>query len=38
MTHGMRRGLMNYGDSQVSLLVCKAFIKATGFSGDALTR
>jgi dihydroxy-acid dehydratase len=38
MTRGMRRGLTHYGDSQFSLFLRKAFIKAMGFSDDAIDR
>jgi dihydroxy-acid dehydratase len=38
MTHGLRRGLTQYGDSQFSLFLRKAFIKAMGYSDDALER
>ena len=38
MTRGMRRGLTHYGDAQFSLFLRKAFIKAMGFSDDALER
>ena len=35
---GMRKGLTRYGDDEFSLFLRKAFIKAMGFSGDALSR
>ena len=35
---GMRRGLTRYGDEEFSLFLRKAFIKAMGFSDDALSR
>ena len=35
---GMRRGLANYGDAGFSLFLRKAFIKAMGYSDDALDR
>ena len=38
MTHGMRRGLTHYGDARFSLFLRKAFIKAMGYSDDALER
>jgi dihydroxy-acid dehydratase len=38
MTHGMRRGLTQYGDAQFSLFLRKAFIKAMGYSDDAIER
>jgi dihydroxy-acid dehydratase len=38
MTHGMRKGLTSYGDAGFSLFLRKAFIKAMGFSDDALER
>ena len=38
MTQGMRRGLTHYGDSQFSLFLRKAFIKAMGYSDDAIDR
>lgn len=34
----MRQGLTRYGDEEFSLFLRKAFIKAMGFSGDALSR
>jgi dihydroxy-acid dehydratase len=38
MTRGLRKGLTSYGDAGFSLFLRKAFIKAMGFSDDALTR
>src|SRR5690349_17696326 len=38
VTTGLRKGLTNYGDSEFSLFLRKAFIKAKGYSDDALTR
>ena len=38
MTTGMRRGLAQYGDAEFSLFLRKAFIKAMGYSDDALDR
>lgn len=35
---GMRRKLTDYGDAEFSLYLRKAFIKAMGFSDDALSR
>ncbi|MGV3649997.1 MAG: IlvD/Edd family dehydratase [Devosia sp.] len=35
---GMRKGLANYGDAGFSLFLRKAFIKAMGYSDDALDR
>jgi dihydroxy-acid dehydratase len=35
---GMRRGLTSYGDAEFSLYLRKAFIKAMGYSDDALSR
>src|SRR6202521_2552918 len=35
---GIRRGLTSYGDAQFSLFLRKAFIKAMGYSDDALER
>ncbi|MGY9054727.1 MAG: IlvD/Edd family dehydratase [Alphaproteobacteria bacterium] len=35
---GMRRGLAQYGDNEFSLFMRKAFIKAMGYSDDALER
>ena len=37
-THGMRRKLTDYGDAEFSLYLRKAFIKAMGFTDDALSR
>lgn len=37
-THGMGRKLTDYGDAEFSLYLRKAFIKAMGFSDDALSR
>ena len=37
-TRGMRRGLTAYGDEEFSLFLRKAFIKAMGYSDDALER
>ncbi len=37
-TRGMRRGLASYGDAAFSLFLRKAFIKAMGYSDDALDR
>ena len=34
----MKRGLTNYGDAEFSLFLRKAFIKAMGYSDDALER
>ena len=34
----MRKGLTSYGDKDFSLFLRKAFIKAAGFSDDALDR
>ncbi len=34
----MRKGLTNYGDPEFSLFIRKAFIKAKGYSDDALDR
>jgi len=36
--HGMRRKLTDYGDADFSLYLRKAFIKAMGFTDDALSR
>ena len=33
---GMRRGLTSYGDQRFSLYLRKAFIKAMGYSDDAV--
>jgi dihydroxy-acid dehydratase len=38
MTKGLRKGLTAYGDAGFSLFLRKAFIKAAGFSDDALDR
>jgi dihydroxy-acid dehydratase len=38
MSGGIRRGLTSYGDAQFSLFLRKAFIKAMGYSDDALER
>jgi dihydroxy-acid dehydratase len=38
MTKGLHKGLTNYGDVGFSLFLRKAFIKAMGFSDDALDR
>ena len=38
MTSGMRKGLTSYGDAGFSLFLRKAFIKAMGYSDDALAR
>jgi dihydroxy-acid dehydratase len=35
---GMRKGLTSYGDADFSLFLRKAFIKAMGYSDDALNR
>ena len=35
---GLRRNLTSYGDPGFSLFLRKAFIKAAGFSDDALDR
>jgi dihydroxy-acid dehydratase len=35
---GLRKGLASYGDAGFSLFLRKAFIKAMGYSDDALTR
>ncbi|HEX6957684.1 MAG TPA: IlvD/Edd family dehydratase [Ferrovibrio sp.] len=35
---GMRRNLANYGDAEFSVFLRKAFIKAMGYSDDALDR
>ena len=35
---GLRKGLTNYGDNEFSLFLRKAFIKAMGYSDDALER
>ena len=38
MTSGMRRNLANYGDADFSLFLRKAFIKALGYTDEALSR
>jgi dihydroxy-acid dehydratase len=38
MTKGLRQGLTSYGDADFSLFLRKAFIKAMGYSDDALDR
>jgi dihydroxy-acid dehydratase len=38
MTNGLRKGLTSYGDAGFSLFLRKAFIKAAGYSDDALDR
>jgi dihydroxy-acid dehydratase len=38
MTKGLRKGLTNYGDAAFSLFHRKVFIKAMGYSDDALER
>src|ERR1700759_4766883 len=38
MTRGMRKGLTSYGDQEFSLFLRKVFIKAMGYSDDALDR
>jgi dihydroxy-acid dehydratase len=38
MTRGLRKGLTSYGDDGFSLFLRKAFIKAMGYSDDALER
>ncbi|MEO8344169.1 MAG: IlvD/Edd family dehydratase [Betaproteobacteria bacterium] len=38
MTKGMRKGLTSYGDPEFSLFLRKAFIKAMGYSDEALAR
>ena len=38
MARGMRRNLATYGDPGFSLFLRKAFIKAAGYSDDALDR
>src|SRR3954470_17665789 len=38
MTDGLRKGLASYGDAGFSLFLRKAFIKAMGYSDDALER
>ena len=38
MAEGLRKGLTSYGDAGFSLFLRKAFIKAMGYSDDALDR
>jgi len=38
MTKGLHKGLTSYGDAAFSLFLRKAFIKAAGYSDDALDR
>jgi dihydroxy-acid dehydratase len=38
MTGGLKQGLTSYGDDEFSLFLRKAFIKAMGYSDDALGR
>src|SRR5262249_27108920 len=38
MTKGLRKGLTSYGDEGFALFLRKAFIKAMGYSNDALSR
>ncbi|MEM7251258.1 MAG: IlvD/Edd family dehydratase [Pseudomonadota bacterium] len=38
MSKGMRKGLTSYGDDAFSLFLRKAFVKAMGYSDDALSR
>jgi dihydroxy-acid dehydratase len=38
MPTGLRKGLTNYGDAGFSLFIRRAFIKAMGFTDDALDR
>src|ERR1700730_5584851 len=38
VTSGLRKGLTSYGDPGFSLFLRKAFIKAKGYSDDALYR
>ncbi|MGE7418719.1 dihydroxy-acid dehydratase, partial [Methylobacterium tarhaniae] len=38
MGKGLRKGLTSYGDAGFSLFLRKAFIKAAGYSDDALDR
>jgi dihydroxy-acid dehydratase len=38
MSRGLRKGLTSYGDTGFSLFLRKAFIKAMGYSDDALER
>ncbi|MBT3766587.1 MAG: hypothetical protein HOF84_12105, partial [Rhodospirillales bacterium] len=35
---GMKKGLTRYGDEKFSLFLRKAFIKAMGYSDDALSK
>ena len=35
---GLKKGLTNYGDADFALFLRRAFIKAMGFSDDALDR
>jgi len=35
---GLKRGLTNYGDAEFSMFLRKAFVKAMGYSDDALQR
>jgi dihydroxy-acid dehydratase len=37
-TRGLRKGLTSYGDADFSLFLRKVFVKASGFSDDALDR
>lgn len=38
MASGLKQGLTSYGDNDFSLFLRKAFIKAMGYSDDALSR
>ena len=38
MNKGLQKGLTNYGDQAFSLFHRKVFIKAMGYSDDALSR
>src|SRR5262245_57418368 len=38
MSKGLRKGLTSYGDEGFALFLRKAFIKAMGYSDDALSR
>ena len=38
MADGLRKGLTSYGDAGFSLFLRKVFIKAMGYSDDALNR
>src|ERR1700740_552796 len=38
MSKGLRKGLTSYGEAGFSLFLAKAFIKARGYSEDALER